>query len=190
MPELIADPYLSLVDAARGGGRRDAEALLRALLPRVRNLVRYLMRGDEDVDDAAQESLIAIVRGLAGYRGEGKFTSWADRIVARTTFALIGKRAPRAQALDDDAPQVAIAPAAADAYLERRRLAQLLDALPDAQRSAVVLHFVLGLSVPELAAELDCPEETARSRLRLGLSRLRALGDHDQPARGERVDGR
>jgi RNA polymerase sigma-70 factor (ECF subfamily) len=183
----IADPYLALVDAARNGGRPDAEALLRALLPRVRNLVRYLMRGDEDVDDAAQESLIAILRGLAGYRGEGKFTSWADRIVARTTFALIGKRAPRTQELDD-APHAAITRTDADAYLERRRLAQLLDALPDAQRRAVVLHFVL--SVPELASELDCPEETARSRLRLGLSRLRALGDHDEPARGERVDGR
>ena len=46
-------------------GRRDAaESLLAELLPRVRNLVRYLVRGDHDVDDIAQDALIAILKGL------------------------------------------------------------------------------------------------------------------------------
>jgi RNA polymerase sigma-70 factor (ECF subfamily) len=50
----------------------------------------------------------------------------------------------------------------------------LLDELPDDQRQAVVMHHVLGLSMPELATELGIPFETARSRLRLGIQKLRA----------------
>src|SRR5262249_35017949 len=77
------------VAAAVAGDRRAAESLLAELLPRVRNLVRCLMRGDSLVDDVAQEALIAILRGLPTYRGEGSLKSWSDRVVARTTFAAI-----------------------------------------------------------------------------------------------------
>src|SRR4051794_11675327 len=44
------DPHRSLAEAAARGERRAAEALLRALLPRMRNLVRYFVRGDAEVD--------------------------------------------------------------------------------------------------------------------------------------------
>src|ERR1700712_4122621 len=47
-----------LVEAAARGDRGAAEQLLRSLLPRVRNLVRYFVRGDAEVDDLAQESLV------------------------------------------------------------------------------------------------------------------------------------
>src|SRR3954465_15534279 len=77
------------ISAAAGGDRAAAEALCRALLPRVRNLVRYLLRGDSRVDDVAQEALIAVLRGLGTFRGDGRFESWVDRVVARTAFAVI-----------------------------------------------------------------------------------------------------
>src|SRR5438132_251063 len=99
------DPRIA---AAARGDRAAAESLCRELLPRVRNLVRYLVRGDALVDDIAQESLVAVLRGLGGYRAEGTFKSWVDRVVARTTFALIRKkRAVEAQtAPEDEAPGV------------------------------------------------------------------------------------
>ena len=49
--------------------------------------------------------------------------------------------------------------------------------MPHEQRHALVLHHVLGLSVPEIARETEAPDETVRSRLRLGMERLRALQD-------------
>src|SRR5438105_14399381 len=84
----------SRVSAAARGDRRAAESLLAEILPRVRNLVRYLMRGD-DIDDVVQEGLIAILKGLPTYRGEGAFTSWADRIVARVAIAMAQSRRKR-----------------------------------------------------------------------------------------------
>jgi RNA polymerase sigma-70 factor (ECF subfamily) len=63
-----------------------------------------------------------------------------------------------------------------DEYADRRRAVAILDALPPEQRHAVVMHHVLGMSVPEIARELGIPAETVRSRLRLARTRLRDLG--------------
>jgi RNA polymerase sigma-70 factor (ECF subfamily) len=171
------DPMRSDVEAAQGGDRAAAARLIAAVLPRVRNLVRYLIRGDEDVEDVAQEALVLLLRGLGGYRAEGSFRSWADRVVARSTFAWLERRKAHEQRaletvqLSTGAPEAG----AVDEYLLRRRMAQALDTLPFEQRHALVLHHVLEMSVPEVAEETRAPVETVRSRLRLGRLRLREL---------------
>lgn len=172
------------VDAAARGDRRAAHALLLELLPRTRNLVRYLVRSDRDVDDIAQDALVAVVRGLASYRGDGAFTAWADRIVARTTFAAIKTRRLHDASFDDidDAETSEVASNDADPleYLERRRVVAQLDRLPQEQRHALVLHHVLEMSVPEAAQALGIPEETFRSRLRLARTRMRSFEEQHE----------
>jgi RNA polymerase sigma-70 factor (ECF subfamily) len=186
-----SQPIDSRAAAAARGDRAAAEALLAELLPRVRNLVRYLVRGDRDVDDIAQEALIAIARGLAGYRGEGTITAWADRIAARATFAYL-RRERRAVGYDDPGADLASVPHPGDGpdqYAERRQLVRLLDQLPDDQRHALVLHHAMGLSVPEIAESLGISAETVRSRLRLGKGKLRALGGiQDESGSDERSE--
>jgi RNA polymerase sigma-70 factor (ECF subfamily) len=165
------------VQAAADGDRGAVHELLTELLPRVRNLIRYLLRGDGEVDDMAQEALIAIARGLPGYRGEGKLTSWSDRIVVRTVFAEL-RRDRKHHAERDvgaDLSLVSHPGSPPDRYAERRGRVELLDRLPEDQRRALVLHHVVGFSVAEVARELDVPLETVRSRLRLGKARFRAL---------------
>jgi RNA polymerase sigma-70 factor (ECF subfamily) len=168
------DELSQLARQAAGGDPQCAERLLLSLLPRVRNLVRYLVRGDRDVDDLSQEALVTVMVGLSSYRGDGAFHSWADRVVARSVFASLKRsRRDRADVEIEQAPERASVPPAQDAYALRREVVQELDELPRAQRSALVLHYVLGLSVPEVAREVDAPEETIKSRLRLGKQRLR-----------------
>jgi RNA polymerase sigma-70 factor (ECF subfamily) len=165
------------VAAAIAGDRRALETVVARLLPRLRNLTRYLVRGDSDADDIAQEALVAVVRGLPSFRGEGSLESWADRVAVRETFACL-RRARRVRERIDRSADLTTVPhpeAGPDVYAERRRTARLLDQLPDDQRHAVVLHHVLGLSVPEIAAQVGSPLETVRSRLRLGIARLRSL---------------
>jgi RNA polymerase sigma-70 factor (ECF subfamily) len=168
------DPMRSDVEAAQAGDRAAAARIVAAILPRVRNLVRYLIRGDEDVDDVAQEALVLVLRGLGGYRAQGSFRSWADRMVARATFAWLERRkAQRERALE--AVDVSPEAGGVDEYLLRRKMARALDTLPFEQRHALVLHHVLEMSVPEVAEEMRAPIETVRSRLRLGRVRLREL---------------
>ncbi|AHH96102.1 RNA polymerase sigma factor [Kutzneria albida] len=57
----------------------------------------------------------------------------------------------------------------------QRELGALLADLPQAQRTAVVLRHVAGLSMTEVAAVLGCPEGTAKSHVSRGLRRLRLL---------------
>ncbi|MBI5501763.1 MAG: sigma-70 family RNA polymerase sigma factor [Deltaproteobacteria bacterium] len=171
------EPRDPRVAAAARGDRAAAEALLVETLPRVRNLVRYLVRGDAVVDDLAQDALVAILQGLPTCRGEGPFTAWADRVTARTVFSQLRRgraRAARLAVVGDEIDRVRDGAVRPDDYVARRRVVTFLDEMPDEQRHAVVLHHVVGLSVPEMARELDAPAETVRSRLRLGMRRLRA----------------
>jgi len=174
------------VRAAAEGDRGAAEALLRELLPRVRNLVRYLVRGDVDVDDISQEALLAVLKGLRTYRGDGSLTSWVDRVVARATFAHL-KKSRKARALLADGADLASVPDRGqppDRYASRRDAVKLLDELPYDQRHVLVLHHVMGMTVGEVAGEIGAPVETVRSRIRIGKQKLRAL--HGREAAGGR----
>ena len=156
--------------------RAAAGALLRELLPRVRNLVRYLVRGDSSVDDLAQDALVAVLRGLPSYRGDAPLLAWVDRVVVRSTFE--GRRRARLRTSregselpgDDSAVLRQSSP---EWSLDRRALVHALEVLNPEQRDALVLHHVVGMSVPEVAESLGTPIETVRSRLRLGMGQLR-----------------
>jgi RNA polymerase sigma-70 factor (ECF subfamily) len=169
-------PIDERVAAAAAGDRDAAHALLTELLPRVRNLIRYLVRGDGDVDEIAQLVLLQLLRSFHTYRAAGSLRAWTDRITARVTLAHIKSRRRWRSWQVSMSPELYAVPAqgaAPDEYLSRRQAMKALDALPDEQRHAVIMHHVAGFSVPELAEELCIPTETVRSRLRLGIKRLR-----------------
>jgi RNA polymerase sigma-70 factor (ECF subfamily) len=169
----LPDPRVAL---AAQGDRAAAQALLAELLPRVRNLVRYLASGDSEVDDVAQKVLVQLMRSFQSYRGEGSLRAWCDRITVRVAISHLRKRRDRERQTREIGPDlyaVSSDPGQPDDYLLRREAVRWLDALPREQREVVVLHHVVGLSAPELAEQLGIPFETARSRLRLGMSKLR-----------------
>jgi RNA polymerase sigma-70 factor (ECF subfamily) len=169
------------LDAARGHSPSLRQLVL-YLLPRVRNLVRYLVRGDRDVDDFSQDALLSILQGLPSYRADGAFRSWADRVVVRKVFAARRALARRLESSLEAEELASEPPALPDHYYTRRELALGLDALPEPQRDALVLHYVLGMTVPEISIETNVPEETVRSRLRLGRQRLRERLTSDRAA--------
>lgn len=172
------------VARAAAGDRDAAQSLLSELMPRVRNLVRYLVRGDHEVDDMTQQAMVDILRGLPGYRGDAPLRRWADRITVRTTLAQAKRR--RAQRAHDSEFALHLEalppPEATERYLARRELAQRLDALPEDQRQALVLHHLLEMSVPEVAEALELPFDTVKSRIRLAMSKLRAQHTQTQEA--------
>jgi RNA polymerase sigma-70 factor (ECF subfamily) len=170
----VPDPRVAL---AAAGDRQAAQALLTELLPRVRNLVRYLMWSDADADDVVQVVLVELLRSFGSYRGEGSLTAFVDRITVRVALHHVRRRRTEKQRTSPLSPELHLVShnsEGPDDYTLRRQTARYLDQLPEEQRQAVVLHHVIGQSVPELAETLQVPFETARSRLRLGMEKLRA----------------
>jgi RNA polymerase sigma factor (sigma-70 family) len=81
-----------------------------------------------------------------------------------------------------DGPEPEVVEASTHAW-RRKRLADGLAALPEEQRTALELAYYDGLTYKQVALKLDIPEGTAKSRLRLAMTRLRAvLGDEVRAA--------
>lgn len=169
----VTDPTLLVARAQQG----DADAMRELVLswqPRVRNLVRYLVRGDEQVEDLAQQSMLTALETLPRYRGDGRIEAWLDGIVLRVTLRSMRRfRLLRSREIEhvDDTSRTGTSEA--PRYVDRRKLARALDDLPHKQRRAVVMHHVLGMSAREIADVERVPEETARSRLKFGMTLLR-----------------
>lgn len=157
---------------AQVGDREALEMLLRTVQPSLR---RYLsgLAGRADADDLLQDVLIIIVRKLGSLEDPQVFRPWAFRIASREAFRHIAKRRLWAGRHDDDSrleelPAPATGPSG-------ELLEQLLSAenISPASRAVLLLHFQEELSLPEVAAILDIPVGTAKSRLAYGLASLR-----------------
>jgi RNA polymerase sigma-70 factor (ECF subfamily) len=167
--------------AARGDG--DAAATLAAHVggPMLRVIRKVLGRRHPDVDDVAQDAMIAFLGALGGFRGECAVSGFAQRIALLT--ALGARRRARARAETPEADGAGAAALSdegarsplAGAVASRRRalVRRLLDDLPDVIAEALALHFVLGYTVDEIAAAIAVSPNTVWSRLRLGKQALR-----------------
>jgi RNA polymerase sigma factor (sigma-70 family) len=165
---------------AIAGDRRAIDDLVRALAPRVFDTVRAICGPRfADVDDLAQESLVAFVRALPQFEGRSSILHYARRIAARTAIA--GRRRARAEGHVDDLalqtmPETTTKQPYRQLVIERRRamVRMLLAELPEAQSETLALRFCVGLSMEELAAATEAPLNTVYSRLRLAKAALRA----------------
>jgi RNA polymerase sigma-70 factor (ECF subfamily) len=166
----------SLLASASRGDSEAAHRLVLRILPRVQRQVRHIARG-EDLADYCQEACLRILECLSSYRGEGRFEAWVDAITARVTLrGLIKRRTDlqrlaAASGLDLDLPEAARAPHRA---LAIGRALDAVAALAQPQQSAITMHYVLGMTVPEISTELGVPVETLRSRLKVGMGQVRA----------------
>lgn len=172
------DPELRAhIDAAIGGDTQAAHTLVLRVLPRVRNTIRYLIRGD-DVDDYSQDVLVTLLERLHSFRGDGRFEAWVDGVTLRVTLRKLSKLRADVRRFERGSSEDLAAtnePAPSPRYLARRRAVAALDQLPDAQRHALVMHHVLGMTVAEISQELETPAETVRSRLRVAMGKVRVL---------------
>jgi RNA polymerase sigma-70 factor, ECF subfamily len=119
---------------------------------------------------AAEEILVEAVHGMAQRGAEGSVRGWLFGIAQRACARRLEARVTRTKPLAEDFADTERAPAAG---VQRTRRALL--ELPPTERDAVVLRFVAGLTLPDVAQAARVDEKTARERASRGLSKLRAL---------------
>ncbi len=169
---------LELVAASRSGGAEAFRTLVERYQDRIFNTVFRLAGNEEDARDIAQETFLRVFENLARFRGDSAFYTWIFRIAVNQalTHRRQTARLRTVQAGDDplEAPlsgtQAArLQTAAPEEEMQRRETeAQIADALAylDADhRAAVVLRDIEGLDYREIAAVLDVPPGTVKSRI-------------------------
>ena len=175
------DSDAQLVQRAATGDQRAFELLVIKYQRRLQRLIGRMVRDSDLVEDIAQETFIRAYRALSQFRGESQFYTWLYRIAVNTTkkFLQERKRSPtmsdRAFVSNDDndetfravgEPSTEETP---ESVLAAKEIAAAvnsgLEALPLDLRQALTLREIEGLSYEEIAAVMDCPMGTVRSRI-------------------------
>jgi RNA polymerase sigma-70 factor (ECF subfamily) len=185
-----------LVDAARRGDRNALDRLLQLHFDRVHSLCRRVMANDADTDDATQEALLAICRGIGRFDGRSSFSTWIYRVTTNSCLDELRPKGRRPIAMADDAmPAVSVPDRFTDDIVDRVEIDAALAQLSPDFRAAVVLRDLCQLDYDEIGEVLGIPPGTVRSRIARGRAHLaRVVGDtaagnqlttHDRPKQSE-----
>lgn len=173
-----ADTDESLVAAAQAGDRGALTKLLERHYDRVRAVCVRIAGSTRDGDDAAQEAMIRIVNNLSSFDGRSSFGTWTYRIATNAAIDELRRRQRRGRLSlvdDDEAPEL-VDPTSAEpieAFESHLELADALRTLPEEFRTPVILRDVADLDYEQIAATLDVPLGTVKSRIARGRRMLR-----------------
>lgn len=172
--ETTVSPLWLKAQAGDDAAYRDA---LRAIASRVRGYLRRRLDSTPDeVEDLVQDVLLALHLQRGTWNPATPVEAWVLAI-ARYKLVDLWRRRGRQEALHDpidDVAESALVAPQADATAGRD-LARLLESLPAAQREAIVLTKVEGLSVSEACARTGASESALKVQVHRGLKRLAAL---------------
>lgn len=147
---------------------------------------RYLLRQCRDAGTAEelfQDVWMKVIGARARYTVRSKFTTWLYQVARNRLIDHYRRQSNR-----DEIPLPADTPASnnydlpqhqAELHQQLSRLIQLIDALPAEQREAFILKEESGMSIDEIADITGVNTETAKSRLRYAVNKLRQGLDRD-----------
>jgi RNA polymerase sigma-70 factor (ECF subfamily) len=168
---------LDLVRRAQQNERGAFDLLVLKYQHKVIKLVARLLRDPTEAEDVAQEAFVKAYRALGSFRGDSAFYTWLYRIAVNTARNSIASRQRRpldyeaelseseqnnvaARLKHDDTPEATVL-----SEEIRQTVNQAIEQLPEDLRTAIVLREIEGLSYEEIAAAMDCPVGTVRSRI-------------------------
>lgn len=166
-------------------------ALRQALAPRLGRLAAHLL--GSDADDALQEAWREIHRALPRFRGEAQLQTYGHRIGMRALLHFHRRRRRRSEkecAASDVGDGLDLAtvqgfaeqPFTALSRQElRARVAAALQRLSEPLRAVLLLHHFEGLRYQDIAALLDIPLGTVKSRMSAAAAALAQRLQHDDP---------
>jgi RNA polymerase sigma-70 factor (ECF subfamily) len=152
-------------------GNRDAFGILATRsMDKLVGTAGLILHDRDAADDAAQDALIRAWRDLPGLRDADHFDGWLYRILVHSCHDQLRRRG-REHRVE---PTASFEPDASQQLVDRDELSTALGRLSVEHRTAVVLHYYLGLSQPEIAVVIGQPVGTVKSRLSRAVDYLRA----------------
>jgi RNA polymerase sigma-70 factor, ECF subfamily len=163
----------TLVERAREGDRDAFAVLARAAATRLDAAARLILRDREQARDAVQEALIRAWRDLPGLRDPDRFDAWLYRLLSNAAIDEARRRRRRVIEVKITLANFAAQEDPTGRLAERDALDRALAGLPPEHRALVVLHYYLGLPLPEAAAAMGISLGAAKSRLHRAIGNLR-----------------
>lgn len=170
----VAHPGVDpLVQRAQAGDERAFQEIFRRDRNVVSRLVFRLLGPDADLEDVVQDTFVHVYRSIGSFKGEAKFSTWLYRLTTNVVRMHLRRKRSRPRVVTDQVPETPAADGpqqeAPDETAARRQRAQTLyqhlDALSDKKRTVLVLHDLEGVSAEEIAAIVEAPVLTVRTRL-------------------------
>jgi RNA polymerase sigma-70 factor (ECF subfamily) len=169
---------LNLLSRCRGDDPEACNALLTLYNRRIFNTAYRILGEESWAEDALQETLINIYRGLNRFRGASRISTWVSRITVNVCLGMIRKgRNKKLVALDEDAAAQQL-PAAPTPYVDPLKhvaaeelskfVKETFERMSKKQGMVVRLHDLEGNTISEIARILRCPVGTIKSRLFYG----------------------
>lgn len=187
-----------LVARSVGGDTESFNQLIKRWERPIYALAYRTIGSEEDARDVCQETFLRAFRGLGGFKGQAKFSSWLYRIALNLCRDWLRRerRAPVVPTPDGvDLVELAGEGDGVESADDRvvrqdlsRAVARAMRAVPEEQRTAIILKEYHELTFQEIANLLGCPLSTAKTRLYQGMTVLRKeldrLGVHrDSPGK-------
>jgi RNA polymerase sigma-70 factor (ECF subfamily) len=142
-----------------------------------------------DVEDVAQEVYLAIHAQLGSAEARTSFKTWLCGVCRHKAADYRRKRARREQLANARPPEPAVETESPQGLLLQQEakevLRRALARLPDEQLEVFVLHAIEDLSMRDVASLVGCPVDTAYTRYRVALQRVKALCLRQKRSSGE-----
>ena len=174
----VEESDLVLVKRVQRGDKSAFDLLVRKYQHKVVKLVLRYVRNPAEAEDIAQEAFIKAYRALPQFRGDSAFYTWMYRIAINTAKNTLASRdrSPIAYDLDLTDPEESHSvqtklqdpdtPEGMALTEEIRGIVNsAIEGLPEELKTAIVLRELDGLSYEEIAAAMECPVGTVRSRI-------------------------
>lgn len=168
-----------LVQLAMAGDHDAFSELARGVIGRLYAIAILILRDQQRAEDATQEALVAAWRDLPALRDPDRFDAWLRRLLIRACHRE-ARRGRRQLAIEFEVlPVIGSEPDPALHLADRDEIERGFRRLDIDQRSVIVLHHYLGLTLDEVADVLGVPPGTVRSRLHRATAAMRAALDAD-----------
>ncbi len=174
-------PDNDLARAAAAGDAGALDELLARHVDRIHAVCARVLRDPQDALDATQNALIAVAGGIGRFDGRAAFTTWIYRVATNAALDE-GRRRSRRPIPSASLPVTADARSGPEATVGAAiDVHAALARIPEEFRVAVVLRDLEDLDYAEIAAILEIPPGTVRSRIARGRAALAVILGNSEP---------
>ena len=166
-----------IIERVKNGDKKAYDLLVLKYQQRVINLISRFVKNHADALDVSQETFIKAYKALPNFRGESAFYTWLYRIAVNTAKNHLTVQSRKITKSDYDVTEIEqiegnmslTEQTTPENLLFKDELQETvlntIENLPEDLKSAIMLREIEGLSYEEIAAVMECPVGTVRSRI-------------------------